>query len=360
MAMTSDALSEAYDRLHRSGPEFAGDENGDNGLTNHGPMVAEVLDRQGYQGRILPWVAGYVPRLQDLPSASAPVTDGNWANALGDGRRVGDWTAYFAAQLRDRDWRDVLVEWWPRLLPGIAAGATHGVIRVAHSVRTLTRASDVTQPQVAELAHGLAFWAARSRAIPGAARPRGPLDPAQALSGIPRLADQSGLIAHRLARLADLPGWPAAQEALQAPANAEQVPAALRRLVHVATVRYLGHGHGSPVLLVHTATAPNAVLHTLPCLPSELWAPSLAAVWSASAAIVAAYEPAQGRPRAELPEPPNVDDPVSALLERATAHGDEHVIKFTDTALEVFNASGDAEALAAAAYVAQLIPRAQP
>jgi len=29
-------------------------------------------------------------------------------------------------------------------------------------------------------------------------------------------------------------------------------------------VRYLAHGHGSPVLLVDTATAPNAVLHTLP------------------------------------------------------------------------------------------------
>ena len=32
---------------------------------------------------------------------------------------------------------------------------------------------------------------------------------------------------------------------------------------------YLGLGHGSPVLLVHAATAPNAVRHVLPVLPPE-------------------------------------------------------------------------------------------
>ena len=42
-------------------------------------------------------------------------------------------------------------------------------------------------------------------------------------------------------------------------------------------------------------------------------------------------------------------------MDRAVAHGDEHVIKFTDTAVEVFNRTGDPEALVAAAYVGELL-----
>jgi hypothetical protein len=111
------------------------------------------------------------------------------------------------------------------------------------------------------------------------------------------------------------------------------------------------------VLLVHTATAPNAVLHTLPLLPEHLWAPSLAAVWSASAAIVAAYEPARPLPRADLPTAPRGDDPVPTIVERATDHGDEHVMKFTDTAVEVYERTGDPDALAAAQHIIDLTRR---
>jgi hypothetical protein len=39
----TDTLVAAYERLHDSGPEFGGDEEGDNGLTNHGPMAVEVI-----------------------------------------------------------------------------------------------------------------------------------------------------------------------------------------------------------------------------------------------------------------------------------------------------------------------------
>ncbi len=354
--MPTAGLSDAYDLLHRSGPEYDGDEQGNNGLTNHGPMVAEVLDRQGYDERIGPWLTRYVTRLRELPAARDSIDETNWGGALGDGRRVGDWTAFFSAQLRDRRWQDVLDLWWPRLLPGIAAGATHGVIRVAHAVRGLTRVPEPAPPQLAELAHGLAFWAARSRAVPGVADPRGQLEPEQALAGVPHLADQSGLIVRRLGRLADLPGWPAAQQALRAPATADDVPPLLRRLVHAATVRYLGSGYGSPVLLVHTATAPNAVLHTLPSLPREQWIPSLAAVWSATAAIIAAYEPAQLRPRTEWTKAAACGGAEGAV-DQAAAHGDEHVIKFTDTAVEAFRDTGDDDVLAATTYIAGLIAR---
>jgi hypothetical protein len=208
-----------------------------------------------------------------------------------------------------------------------------------------------------ELAHGLAFWAARSRPLPNVRRPAGRLTPAQALSGVPHLDDQSGLIVHRLGRLTELPTWPAAQAALRAPVDPDDVVDLLEQLVDAATLRYLTHAHGSPVLLVHTATAPNAVLHTLPVLPEELWAPSLAAIWSATAAIIAAYEPDYVVPRAELPMAPTNDDAATDVLLRAAEHGDEHVIKFTDTAVEVFARTQDPDALAAATLIRGLVRR---
>lgn len=352
--MSTGILDEAYERLHHTGPEFGGDEHGDNGLTNHGPMTVEVLARRGYAGTVHAWVDGYLPRLIEMPRPTEPIDDGTWRVALGNGRRLGDWAAYFTRQVAERPWADVLATWWPRLLPGIAAGATHGVIRVSHAVRALTGGA-AGPAAVAELANGLAFWAARSREIPAATAPAGALGPAQALAAVPHLPVQDGLIVQRLGRLAEVPGWSAAQAALRAPTGDDDVPALLEGLVEAATLRYLTHGHGSPVLLVHTATAPNAVLHTLPSLPRELWAPSLAAVWSASAALVAAYEPADVVARGELPAAPGAGNPVAEAVQRSADHGDEHVIKLTDTAAEVYARTGNPDALAAAARAADLI-----
>jgi hypothetical protein len=49
---------------------------------------------------------------------------------------------------------------------------------------------------------------------------------------------------------------------------------------------------------------------------------------------------------------------VAELLDRAIGHGDEHVIKFSDTAAEVYARTGHADALAAALRAGELIPRA--
>ena len=350
---SSAILSEAYQRLHRNGPEFGGDERGDNGLTNHGPMAVEVICRRGLDVDVHRWLDRYIGRLTELPETAEPITDSTWRQALGGGhRRIGDWTAYFTRQLAERPWRSVLATWWPRLLPGIAAGSTHGVIRVSHAVRTLL-AVEPTRPAVTELGYGLAFWAARFRVLPSPG-PLGCLPAAAALAAVPRLPDQSGLIAHRLDRLARLPGWAAALRALRPPATAADVPVRLAELVDAATTLYLTHGAASPVLLVHTATAPNGVLHTLPALPQALWTPSFTAAWTAAAALTAAYSPAAP------PEHPRRHalggtDPASEALARAARHGDEHVLKFTDTAVDVYRRTGHASALAAAQHAARLI-----
>ncbi|HEU0212689.1 MAG TPA: questin oxidase family protein [Jiangellaceae bacterium] len=352
--MGNQTLDEAYRRLHRTGPEFGGDEEGNNGLSNHGPMAVEVLVRRGHEVDVPRWVDAYLPRLEALPEAADRITAQTWRDALGDGRRVGDWTAYFSSQVTEQPWREVLATWWPRLLPGISAGATHGVIRVGHAIRTLLSGNESATAQT-ELAHGLAFWAARWRSVPGVTAPAGTLDAAAALDAVPHLPVQRGVIASRIPKLADLAGWSASLISLRPAADAADVEERLTDLIDAATVRYLTHGYGSPVLLVHTATAPNAVLHALPALPRRMWAPSLSAVWAASAAIVAMYEPAVALPHSDQPAAPTAADPAAESVERAATHGDEHVIKFTDTAVEVYARTGDPDALAAAVHASQLL-----
>lgn len=352
--MSSGALLDAYERFHRTGPEWGADQ-----LTNHGPMAAEVLVRRGRSDVVPGWIDRYIGRLDELPRATGEITDESWAEALGDGRRIGDWTAYFTRQFADRPWQQVLETWWQRLLPGIAAGATHGVIRTGHVVRTLLAGGE-SQPTLDELAHALAFWAARSRALPASGAPSGSLDPLAALDAVPRIPSQQGNLAARLGQLTDESGWPASVARLRPAATPAEVQTRLAGLVSAATLRYLSHGHGQPVLLVHTATAPNAVLHALPALPTSLWEPSLTAAWSASAAIFAAYAPSEGAapaPPAAIPDGP---DAAAEVLDRAVDHGDEHVIKFTDTAAEVYSRTRQVDVLAAALRAGTLIasPRA--
>ena len=161
--MTSNAtaiLDEAYQRLHQTGPEFQG------WLSNHGPMAAEAMTRHGHAGDVHHWLDGYIRRLEDFPRGTGPV-GADWQQALGDPRRIADWTAFFREQTAGQPWQQVLASWWPRLLPGLAAAATHGIIRVGHAVRALLADGD-DPDHVTELAHGLAYWAARWQPVPGA------------------------------------------------------------------------------------------------------------------------------------------------------------------------------------------------
>jgi hypothetical protein len=85
----------------------------------------------------------------------------------------------------------------------------------------------------------------------------------------------------------------------------------------------------------------------------ELWAPSLAAAWAASAAVTAVYDPGEAAP--VTGEPPDGPDAAEDVFERATAHGDEHVIKLADTAVDVYHRTGDPAALGAALRATDLV-----
>ncbi|MFJ6580687.1 questin oxidase family protein [Streptomyces sp. NPDC091368] len=331
MTDTTGTLDEALERLHTTGPERRG------WLSNHAPMAVEALVRHGQAPAVHRWLDHYAPKLEELPPAHLPVTAGTWREALGDPVRITDWTRFFSRELADRPWRDVLAEWWPRLLPGIAGGATHPVIRTGHAVRTLLTTEETT-PRRAELAHALGYWAARHQPLPPLTALAAAPTAAAALDAVPPVPEQDGGIRARLAQLTAFPVWGGAPD----PAAAKEL---LTELVTAATHRYASHGHGEPVMLVHAATAPNAVLRALPALPRALWAPSVTAAWAA-AAVTAAYTPREAAPYARTGLTPE------EVFERAAAHGDDHTIKFTDTALDV----GDPLALAAAVRSIDLNP----
>ncbi|MEV6331172.1 hypothetical protein [Streptomyces sp. NPDC051909] len=320
---TTGVLDEALERLHSTGPERLGR------LTNHAPMAVEALAAHGQARAVHRWLDRYAPKLEEFPAGLAPVTAGNRQEALGDPRRAADWIGHFGRELDGRPWQDVLAEWWPRLLPGMYGGSTHPVIRVGHAVRTLLADGDsgtAPGPRLTELAHGLGYWAARHRPVTGVAPLPGTdgATASAALDAVPRIDGQEGGLPDRLGQVARLPVW---ATSVTGPEAAYE---RLTELVLAATHRYATHGHGEETMLVHAATAPNAVLRTLPALPRDLWAAGLHAAWTASAAVTAMYAPAE----AVVPAPPGRLTPEE-VFERALAHGDEHVIKLTDTALDI-------------------------
>jgi hypothetical protein len=146
-ATMSGTLDGAYERLHATGPEF------DGFLSNHGPMAAEAMVRHGHSDLVGSWLDVYMRRLEEFPRGLGPIGS-DWQDALGDLRRVADWTVLFGREIGEQPWRHVLNAWWPRLLPGVVAAATHGVIRVGHSVRALLADGD-DPSHLAELSKGL-------------------------------------------------------------------------------------------------------------------------------------------------------------------------------------------------------------
>jgi hypothetical protein len=79
--------------------------------------------------------------------------------------------------------------------------------------------------------------------------------------------------------------------------------------------------------------------------------PTYDTAWSITAAITSIYAPAEPTLRTD---PPHVT-PVEEVADRAAAHGDEHVVKFTEVAVES-HARGNRAALPAAQQARQLIP----
>jgi hypothetical protein len=310
-------------------------------------MAVDALVRLDHEDDLGRWTDGYVQKLEDRPGPRWVIKEADWRDPLGDASRLGDWLEFFEAELTRAPWRDVLVTWWPRLLPGGIASATHPLIRTGHAVRALL--DQETAPRLAELGQALGYWAARWAPLPPA-RPHGRMAPRAALDHLPTVPDHGGART-RIAALFDEPGWAAAVSRGRTPETSKDVGPALDDLVDAAVSHYRHWAPAEPVMLVHMATAPRAARLVLPALPTTLWPLTYAAAWRVSAGIASMYRPpaTNHRPLGNEPAAPAELEPdVAAEVAQAAAdHGDEHVIKFTEVALESHR-RGNPDAIAAA------------
>jgi hypothetical protein len=243
------AIDEVLARYATTGPEFGP------GLSNHGPMATEALVTLGRPEAIDTWTDWYLTRLTDHPQARNPIDDANWREALGDLSRAGDWIAYFDREVQQRPWRDLLETWVVRLAPGMLAGATHGILRTAHAVRTL--ATGETPPRLHEFAEGLGYWAARYQLLPGVIGDAGAMDVAAAIGLVPQVPAErrrGGMIFDAVRAVADIEFAPAINLVALDPAH-DVVSEITRTFVR----QYLANAGHASIGFIHTVTAPSAL-----------------------------------------------------------------------------------------------------
>ena len=173
-AETSSALDEAFERLAFAGFELP------NGFVNHGAMACEALAALGFEDELDGWARRFArvarPAMEPVPPGTF-----EWAEALGDYRRLPEWVGYFAEEIEGKGWPVVVEVWVPRLMPALATALFHGAIRAGHAVRAVSAADTTARRQ--ELARALGYWAARFR-------------PGQPPGGLPEVADvQAAVVA---------------------------------------------------------------------------------------------------------------------------------------------------------------------
>jgi Questin oxidase-like len=339
--MTTDPLSDALSVFAATAPQF-----GRFGLTNHGPMAAEVLDHLGRAEAIPGWVAAYRERLSDAPApAEKPMSEEDWPHALGELDRFPEWLSFFEIETADRPVAAVVGEWVPRLVPGIAGAATHGLIRTAHGLRALS-ASD-TAPRRLEVATGLAYWASVYQELPGPPLLIGHQGVEEALADLPYLPEETPdefLITDRLAHMVDI-----SDEFEQAVASlgfSGEAVTLLDALAVGGARAYLRNAEeGNPIALIHAVTGPLALELVLPWLAEEDRDAALAYVWQAVAALHVAYDIDRHDPEGDGGAAPSPEE----LVELALASGDEHALKLTEAALRCFARTREDVLLLAAA-----------
>jgi len=329
------SFDEVLARFAATGPEFGG------GLSNHGPMAAEALVALGRGDAVAPWAEWYARRLLDPPQARNAIAPDDWREALGDIARAGDWIAFFERELGRRPWRDAVETWVARLAPGIMAGATHGILRTAHAVRSLDRGEN---PQrLRELAEGLAYWAARYQSLPTALAGQRRLGVAAALAEVPLVpaaSRRAGLIFDAV-KAVDAAGFSPAIGLVDVDGAAGEFVSGVTR----AFVRqYLANAPTASISFIHTVTAPSALRTLAPHLSAETRRDAMRYAWQACASIYAAY----GSEPAPVVHVNDAAVDADDLVEQAVAARDEHAIKFTEACLKEHRLTGDAAFLAAA------------
>jgi hypothetical protein len=317
-------LDEAFERFALTDFEYRG------GLANHGPMAAEALTVLGHGSLTQAWVDVYAPRLPPR-ARGAPIPAGERAVALGRPERLLDWAATFEAELAEVGWRELFEVWVERLLPGVFAGAGHGLLRVSHALRALDAAD--TAPRRRELALGLAYWAGRQQRLPGlpGSSARAGCGPQQAFEGIavvPPSRRRPGLFFDSVRVLDGVPEFARQVDLLDV---AETEPLRLlHEICRCAAELYLAHP-SARIAYVHCLTIPSALRLLAPHLGAACMRQAIGFALQAALALHAVS--AAPVATAVTPEVEKLAGEPAEIRYRAACSLEEHAIKFTEACL---------------------------
>ena len=328
--MNTTALDEVLDRFATTGPEFGP------GLSNHGPMAAEALVRMGRADVIGGWSEWYARRLAEHPESRNAIDAANWREALGDVNRVGDWIALFDRTVREQPWQEVLEAWVARLAPGIMAGATHGMLRTAHAVRTLEAGANA--PRLHEFAEGLGYWAARYQELPAADGGQGAMSVPDALARVERV-DRARRVNGLIFDAVKVVDPDAFGPVLHYVATDGDADAFVSDLTRTFVRHYLANAQRAGISFIHCVTAPSALRTLAPHLSDGTRQAAMRYAWQACASIYAAYGDVAAADVQAIDGV--VEFEADDLIDRAVSSRDEHAIKFTEACLKEHRITGD-------------------
>ena len=324
-------FDEALERFHLGDLEYGG------GLASHGPMGAEALESIGHQALIPAFLDLYVPRLPPAPSGRV-LAEGECASARGDVARRADWVATFEARLDGPAWRDIVREVVPGLLPGLFAAAGHGLLRVAHAVRSLEREENLLRRR--ELARGLAHWAARYQTLPGTPGAREQaVDRGSSLTGfferLPLVGEpesREGLFFDAIRRLDGFDPFARAIEVAPGPRAGQRPERFLGELARIGASLYLAHPEAR-IAYVHAVTLPVAMRELVGLLDEEEGRRGAGYALQAVAAIHSLFGSRGPLAEDELAGDPEVVQTAESWDEiryRAACSLQEHAIKMAE------------------------------
>jgi len=129
-------------------------------LANHLPMVLEAMARLGATGGRLAEYASYYGDTHKVPYPPPHrerIDRSNWRSAFGDRTREADYRDFFVEEVGRLGHRETVRIYVPILAGGVAASATHGLMRLAYGIMR----GDETEIGVA-----LGYWAATYLPLP--------------------------------------------------------------------------------------------------------------------------------------------------------------------------------------------------
>jgi Questin oxidase-like len=341
-------LDDALDAISPYGIELT------NGNSNHAPMVAEALCAMGRPEAVMPWIARYRERMSPRAPARDRVRQDEWRTALGWRERFADWSAFFRDKLEEAPWHDVLDRWVGNLASGFCGAATHGVIRVGHAVRGLSAGE--TPSRMRELADALAGWAATWQELPrGDPGANGSMTPREAIVHVPIVPPDKRLTGNIVAALGALDSFAEFAPVIGLLDTGGEIPTLVVELTDVFARVYLANARNIPTVIafIHGVTS-HAALGNIASHVSDASARlALRYAWQTGCALYACY--GGGTPMADNLEPS--DETEEALVDRAVANGDEHVIKFTEACLSRYALDRSPAYFAAAGRVTEIIRR---